>query len=639
MKKHTIIGSAGHIDHGKTAVIKALTGIDTDRLKEEKERGITIDLGFAYWKDDVTIIDVPGHEKFIRNMVAGVSTVDLFLLVIAADDGIMPQTIEHLDILSFFNVRKGLVVLNKIDLVDAEWLDLIREEIKELLNKNNFENIPVIELSAVKNQNVELLKSTLENLINDLEETSDNKPFRLLVDRSFSVKGFGTVVTGTVLSGSLAAGQDVQIYPSERKIKVRGIQEHIKTVESVRKGDRAAINLQGINKDEVIRGDVIAESETMMAVSEFTGIIKTVSELPLKVHNRGRIRIHAGTAERIGRMIWFEDDKVLAAQKTYHVRIKLEESLSCAPGDAFLIRLHSPLITLAGGKVIEINPLKIKQKKENWINYIEELAEEDLGRQVELILAHSGLHLLSTDHICKKTFNKPEIIQQILDKLESRKKIRAVQSKGKKVYLHTSSFNQLTESIPEFLKTYHQKNPVKPGINIQELSGGMELNWLSPEVIHEAIKKLVNSEVVIKSRDSIALADFKMQISKDVEVLKSEVLDLMLNCRFSTPSPAEISEQLQITAGELHPVLKMLEKENLLMQIAPKVYIHTQNFRELCDFLNNYFESNPDMPVNALKEYIQTSRKFAIPLFEFLDGEGYTIRKGDIRIKGKMLEN
>ena len=283
MKKHTIIGTAGHIDHGKTALIRALTGIDADRLKEEKERGITIDIGFAYWRDDVTIIDVPGHEKFIRNMVAGVSTIDFFLLVIAADDGIMPQTIEHLDILQFFHVNDGIVVINKIDLVESDWLDLVSEEVSELMNRYGLGHLPVFKVSAVNGTNIESLKSAMEAKVSSLEEKHIKQPFRLLVDRSFSIKGFGTVVTGTVLSGLLHKGDEVDQLPQERRLKVRGIQTHITDITEVSSGYRAAINLQGIDKTDIQRGDVICRPGSMRSCTTFTGQMRTIAELPVRV--------------------------------------------------------------------------------------------------------------------------------------------------------------------------------------------------------------------------------------------------------------------------------------------------------------------------------------------------------------------
>jgi len=399
MKKHTIIGTAGHIDHGKTALIKALTGIDTDRLKEEKERGITIDIGFAYWKENVTIIDVPGHEKFIRNMVAGVSTIDFFILVIAADDGIMPQTIEHLDILKFFNIKDGIVVINKIDLVDEEWLALITDEIENLLKQYDLNTLPIIQVSSIKGIGIDKFKVIVEEKIENHDKSVVSRPFRLLVDRSFSVKGFGAVVTGTVLSGELNTGEDIQILPSGFETKVRGLQEHTASIKSVQVGDRAAVNLQNIPKEGVGRGDVLVKPNTLSAISEFTGYMKTVSKLPIKIKNYCRIRVHIGTSERLGKLIWFDETPNLEPDKYYHVRIQLDSPVATARNDAFLVRLHSPLITLAGGKILEINPPKLKKSDSLWQQYFDEIKSDDLFKITELIIKNKKLQPASLQNI------------------------------------------------------------------------------------------------------------------------------------------------------------------------------------------------------------------------------------------------
>ena len=377
MKKHTIIGTAGHIDHGKTAVIRALTGIDADRLKEEKERGITIDIGFAYWKNDVTILDVPGHEKFIRNMVAGVSTIDLFLLVIAADDGIMPQTVEHLDILNFFNIRDGIVILNKIDLVDEEWLSLVEEDIHALLKKYDLDTISIVNVSALTNKNIDTLRELIERKIEEQTEIISTQPFRLFVDRSFTIKGFGTVVTGTMLSGILKKSEDIKVLPQGITKRVRGLQVHGKETDMVKTGDRAAINLQGISKVQISRGDALVKDNTLPGSSEFIGSLRTVSNIQPRINNRSKVRVYVGTAERIGQLIWFENNKYLEKGSDYHVRVKLDTPLAIARNDAFLIRLHSPLVTLAGGRVVEINPPKIQHKSTEWKRYFEIMASSE----------------------------------------------------------------------------------------------------------------------------------------------------------------------------------------------------------------------------------------------------------------------
>ncbi len=638
MKQHTIIGTAGHIDHGKTALIKALTGIDADRLKEEKDRGITIDLGFAYWRDDVTIIDVPGHEKFIRNMVAGVSTIDFFMLVIAADDGIMPQTIEHLDILNFFNINNGIVVINKSDLVDQEWLDLIREEVRDLLDRYGLTGLPIIPCSAHTGSNIDLLKENIEQEISRIEENTSSRPFRLLVDRSFSIKGFGTVVTGTVLSGILHKGDEITLMPAQRPVKVRGIQTHTSDVDQVAPGFRAAVNLQGIGKEEIIRGDVICQNNTMMPVIEFTGIIKTVSKIPLaKILNHSRIHAYVGTAECPGELIWYDKSGYLRENREYHVRIKLSRPLTATRSDAFLIRLHSPVVTLAGGKILEVNPPKIRHKEEEWVSYFKNMSAADLTEVTAAFILQSDLSAVSLSLLQKKIFIDIAAISGIIADLIKRKKIRSFKIKGEDFFVHEKSFSNLLEDIIEFLSGYHQKMAHRPGINQAELVNAMDKTWVLSEITEAALQKLLNSDQIRIEQNLIAKSGFKIQMSKDADEIRSAVLSRLEESAFAPPTPTELADELEISQDEIRTLIAMLSKGKQVIFIQNQFYLHQKNWQRLIDHLKNYFSDQPEMPVSALKEFIQTTRKFAIPLFEYLDSEGYTERSGDVRKKGYRL--
>jgi selenocysteine-specific elongation factor len=637
MKKHTIIGTAGHIDHGKTALIKALTGIETDRLKEEKERGITIDIGFAYWKNDVTIIDVPGHEKFIRNMVAGVSTIDFFILVIAADDGIMPQTIEHLDILKFFNISDGIIVINKIDVVDDEWLDLIQEEIKTLLTKYEFHNLPIIQVSSIKGTNIDKFKVLLEDKIKNYDKSVVPRPFRLLVDRSFSVKGFGVVVTGTVLSGALSVGSEVQILPSGFKTKVRGLQEHTSSVADVQVGDRAAVNLQNIPKDGIVRGDVLINPDTLSAITEFTGIIRSVSNLLVKVKNRSRVRIHIGTSERIGTLLWYEQQNIMESEKYYHVYIKLTSEVAAARNDAFLIRLHSPLLTLAGGKILEINPPKIKKSSSDWQNYFEIIMSDDLIQIIETIIKNEKLKPVSIHFLQNKLFEELEAIIPPLNTLINKKKLKTLSLKGHEQYIHIEIFNAFIEEIVQLVKNYHIKHPHKPGTNLQEIIGGFKNRKIRPEVYESALKKLVNSEELLLNQNIYSVRDFRIQVSKDTDTAILELVSNLKESKYETDTPDDIAQKMNISKNEIYSLIKILSNQGEIIQINSNFYLHKDNWNNLLNFLRNHFKLHPEIDVSVLKEFVKTSRKYVIPLFEFLDSKDITRRIGDKRQKGNSL--
>jgi len=637
MKKHTIIGTAGHIDHGKTAIIRALTGIDADRLKEEKERGITIDIGFAYWKDNVTILDVPGHEKFIRNMVAGVSTIDFFLLIIAADDGIMPQTIEHLDILNFFNIRDGIVILNKIDLVDDEWLSLVDDDVNNLLKKYHLENLPVVKVSAVTNNNIDNLRDIIEQKIEDQSETESTQPFRLLVDRSFTIKGFGTVVTGTVLSGTLRKGEDIEILPQEIKKKVRGLQAHGNDTELVSLGDRAAVNLQAISKLEITRGDVLIRDNTLSNTVEFIGTMRTVSNFNVKIGNRSKIRVYVGTAERLGQLIWFESKKVLEEECEYHVRIKLDAPLAVARNDAFLIRLHSPVVTLAGGRVIEINPPKIQHQRDEWIPYFETMASNDYNKIINTIITKRNLDPVSGVFLQKKLFEQDKIIKEAIENLIKQKKIRTIKLKGLDHYVSETSFGQLVDNIEQSNSDFHKKHPHLPGLNHQELFTGSGYSWVQPDIFDAAIKKLLNSKILKLDQNYYSLNSFSIQVSRDIDVAQNEILKLFRESKYSPATISEIAQKIDMPQNEVQSIINILVKNQKLINISRDIFIEMTIWEELLSFLRNYFEHQKEMPVASLKEFINTTRKYAIPIFEYLDSEGHTLRAGDVRKKGHKL--
>jgi selenocysteine-specific elongation factor len=637
MKNHTIIGTAGHIDHGKTAVIRALTGIDADRLKEEKERGITIDIGFAYWKDSVTILDVPGHEKFIRNMVAGVSTIDFFLLIIAADDGIMPQTIEHLDILNFFNIRDGIVILNKTDLVDDEWLSLVEDDVHNLLQKYNLSDLPIIKVSAITDKNIDLLRQQIEQKISEQTESDSTQPFRLLVDRSFVIKGFGTVVTGSVLSGTLSKGETIEILPHHFQKKVRGLEAHGHESDSVSAGDRAAVNLQAISKVEISRGDVLTKVDTLSHCTEFIGTLRTVSKIPIKITNRSKVRIYAGTAERIGQLIWFENDKTLNEESEYHVRVKLDSPLAAARNDAFLIRLHSPLITLAGGRIVEIDPPKIRHTKEAWTAYFEIMGSADYEQIIQKIIEERKLEATSTLFLQKKMFEIEPIINSTIENLIRQKKIRSLKLKGIDHYISSSSFETLVKDIEVYLSNFHKANTHLPGLNHQELFSGSGYSWLQVEIFDAALKKLVNSKIIKLEKNYYSISSFKIQVSRDIDLVQTEILKILKETRFAPSKPEEIAAKIELPQDEVRSIFNILVKNRHLIAINRDIFIELSVWQELMAYLKDFFANQSEMPVVSLKEFINTTRKYAIPIFEYLDSQGYTIREGDVRKKGHNL--
>ena len=391
--KQIILGTAGHIDHGKTSLVKAMTGIDTDRLKEEKERGITIELGFAYMDlpngQRLGIIDVPGHERFIKNMVAGASTIDLVALIIAADEGVMPQTREHLDICTLLGIKKGLVALTKIDLVEEDWLDLVQEDIKEFLKGTFLEGAPILPVSSVTGQGISELTAVLERLSGEVEERSSAGIFRLPVDRVFTMRGFGTVITGTTMSGSLSVGEQVYIYPQEIQAKVRGIQVHNQDTEQVRAGLRTAINLQGIEKATVNRGDVVASPLSLYPTRLLDIQVRLLKSIPRPLKNRSQIRFHSGTNEILGRVILLESEEIKPGESQF-CQIRFGEPVALLPGDLAVIRSYSPVQTIGGAEVLNVKPGKHKRFNPEVIHQLQVLQSGSDSEKVALQVLQSG---------------------------------------------------------------------------------------------------------------------------------------------------------------------------------------------------------------------------------------------------------
>ncbi len=635
MKKHTIIGMAGNIDHGKTALIKALTGIETDRLKEEQERGITIDIGFAYWQDDITIIDVPGHEKFVRNMVAGVSTVDIFLMVIAADDGIMPQTREHLDILKFFGVKNGVVALNKADLVDDEWLNLVKEDIDNLLINNGFENIPIIPVSAVTGEGVEQLEEKIKTVIEKIHKPQNDRPFRLNIDRSFLAKGFGVVITGTVLSSGVETGATLQALPSFKECKVRGVQVHQRSTASAITGQRAAINLVGIEKPELGRGVVLVQPDSLDICRELLAEIYTTENLPYRIKGHQKVRVHLGTAEHLAKIAWFEEEPALQNKQVYHIRIRFETEAVAAPQDPVLIRSFSPVTTIAGGRVLEINPPRIGKEKADWLSYFQSLASNDLDTVIRLIFTHAGYRSFTVQEICRKLFQNEEQVKEILNKLVKQKVLTAFEYKDAQHFISNKKIEEMLQIVHDKIRTILGQDTVKRGLNFRELSNALRSYRLSEAFLYRVLVYGINRGVLFKDNEYYAHKD--MSGSGKMEQLQKEIEYIYLQSRFTPPDLDTLAHQLKESSKDIKTITLDLSKRDILYSIGGRYYLHNRVLQELFRFLRNHFAGQEVIDIATIKAFVNSTRKFVIPLLEFLDNKGYTIRQGDKRIKGSNL--
>jgi selenocysteine-specific elongation factor len=635
MNQHTIIGMAGHIDHGKTALIKALTGIQTDQHKEEQERGITIDIGFAYWKDNVTIIDVPGHEKFIRNMVAGVNALDLFLLVIAADDGIMPQTIEHLEILKFFGANQGVVALNKIDLIDEEWQLLIQDEVKSFLEDHGYINIPIIPVSAVNAEGIDALEKILLEKISNLKKTVYLRPFRLNIDRSFTIKGFGSVVTGTVLSSQVKPGDTLTLLPKNFPVKVRGTQVHQSNTQYAFAGQRAAINIANVEKDKMPRGTVLVEENSLLPCRTFLAEIKTVVNLQYKLKKHSKVRIHIGTQELLGKIYWFDDIPSLNENALYRMHIKIDEPGIAAPGDAVLIRSFSPVTTVAGGKVLYIDPPGIRQIESNWKEIFGNVSNNDLLKKVKQIFEFQGYKSQTIKAIRLKLFETESVVIDVLDRLIKQKYLTKFTYKNETHYVSYASMDMGIKIIKSEIEKVHEKNKLKCGHNFQQLLNIFKTYGFNEPFLERTLERAVKSgNIMLKG------SEYNTQTASEndeMNKIRQKIIELYKQSRYAAPDLNEIAHQLNLEIKTMKKLMISLTQTEELKSIGGKFYIHREVLNELLEFIKHHFRESSELDVAVLRDFTGCSRKYIIPIFEYLDANKFTERQGDVRVAGSNL--
>ena len=608
-----VVGTAGHIDHGKTALVKALTGTDTDRLAEEKARGMTIDLGFAYLDQSITIIDVPGHEKFIRNMVAGVSTIHIALLVIAADDGIMPQTKEHLHILKLLGVKQGIIALTNTDLADDhDWIDLVELEIQDLVADTFLKDAPIVRTSIETGEGTETLKQTILTQSKNIETELDRGFFHLPVDRVFSKKGFGSVVTGTVLSGKTKIGSDLEIIPGNEKAKVRGIQTHGTETSSVKMGDRAAINLAGTDLNELYRGTVIADPYWVNSTEKLIAHVTLIEDTRWKLKNRQRVHLHLGTAEVVARAVMQDP---LEAGQSGNALFYLEKPIAALMDERFIIRSLSPMETIGGCVVLDSNPIPIRKELKLWTASLQESPSERFKQFVSQYwkspksLGNWARHFQTTESQVKNWIKSEEI-------------------KNEKGFLFTSEKrDESMEYIREVLTQFHKENPYKKSLSQDRLKDATHFstNWLS-YILDYMGDELINVEggFALKSH-SVVLSDSDASLAKILEDSVKQAGYAILNAKELS------SENPKITLE----ILYILKGEGKIIEVGRGLWIHGDVLDKLKDDLCLFFTANPQLNVSDFKTITNTTRKSAIPLLEYCDKHGLTERVGNSRIKGE----
>ncbi|AAM25058.1 MAG: Selenocysteine-specific translation elongation factor [Caldanaerobacter subterraneus] len=625
--KNIIIGTAGHIDHGKTTLIKALTGKDTDRLKEEKLRGITTDLGFAYFDLPsgirAGIIDVPGHEKFIKNMLAGAHGIDIVMLVIAADEGVMPQTKEHVDILSFLDIKAGIIVLTKCDLVEKDWLLIVEEDVRENLKGTFLENAPIVHVSSVTGEGLDILVNTLDELAQKVKERSSEGIFRLPVDRVFSIAGFGTVVTGTLISGKIKVGDKVMIYPKMIESRVRNLQVHERNVECAFAGQRTAINLANVKVEEIERGDVIAPPEAIIPSTMIDVKLSLLKEAKT-LKNRERIRFYTGASEVIGRAVLLDRDELHGGESCY-AQIYLEDCVSVLRKDKFVIRTYSPMLTIGGGIILDPNPEKHKRFD---IEVIETLSNiEKLGDKFVIEkLVYESLLPLSEEEIKRKA-NVVDIGKFSL------KNLIKLKLEEKDYFYHREKYEEMCLRTKEILEDFHRKNPLKEGISKEELKNKLFGDIKSK--LCDFIFELMEKEEIIKIKNQlVALKDFKVVLNEEQEKLKERIIKIYRDSKFEPPKLSELEGY-----PEIIPMVEYLVNIGELVKLDEEIFLSKDNYEEAQNVLINYLKENKEITLAVYRDLLNTSRKYAMAILEYFDSIKLTKRIGDVRVLAREIKN
>jgi len=627
---HVVVGTAGHIDHGKTSLVKALTGTDTDRLPEEKARGITIDLGFAFLEEPggltIEIVDVPGHERFVKNMLAGVGGIDLAMLVIAADEGVMPQTREHLAICSLLKIKAGLIALTKADLVEADWLELVREDVAGAVRGTFLEGAPIVPVSSKTGQGLDELRAALRALAAAVPQRATDELPRLPIDRVFTVKGFGTVVTGTLTAGALATDDRVEVYPKRAEAKIRGLQAHGHPVTSARAGQRTAINLQGLERAAIARGDVVGRPGTLVASTLVDGTLELLADAPRAVKTRTRVRFHVGTSEIMARALLL-DRPELAPGETGFVRFRLEAPLVARPGDRFVVRSYSPIVTIGGGTLLDVDPPRFKRKGPALVTHLEALQTGSPEVVLEEHIRHVGSGGVRLTTLSGRVPFGPERLRVLLEALRASGRVVSI---DRDWFIHPDSFARLRGLVVDELSAFHRAHPLTPGMSREELrgrAGGAD------ERVFAFLMSSLDAEGVAKTeRDKARLASHEVRLSPEQQRVVDTLEGEFSRAEAAPPSPEEALGRAGVGGDEEHELFQVLVQSGKLVRVKESLFFHARALDSIQTKLVALLRERKEIGPSDIKDLLGISRKYAIPLLEFFDQRRVTARVGERRI-------
>lgn len=633
--KRIIIGTAGHIDHGKTALVKAMTGVDTDRLKEEKKRGISIELGFAPLNlpngQQAAIVDVPGHERFIRQMLAGASGMDLVLLIIAADEGIMPQTREHLDIIQLLGIERGVIVITKKDLVDEEWLMLVEEDITQYVADTPAAAWPVMGVSAVTGENIAGLLDLIVRSVEDIREKPAAGQARMPIDRVFTMTGFGTVVTGTLWSGGIRLNDILEVMPQGKTARVRTLQVHNHKVEQALAGQRVAVNLQGVEVSDVHRGNVLATAGSLTPTYRVNASLSLLSSSPRSLKNWARVRFHLGTDEVMGRIVLLEQDELHPKERGY-VQIVLEKPIVAVKGDRYVLRFYSPVVTVGGGAVIDPNPPKQKRFNEA---VLQQIAIQEEGTPEEILLQEmekDPAHIFRTDELASVTGLEMEQVQAILaDLIESEQVVRLL-AENQPVFISTAGYEQKRDGVIQALADYHRRYPLRKGMPREEIRSRLFKDF-PPKQFQALMESWQEAGEINADAQYTRLAGRDSTLEPNVQAVVDDVFGRMNQDKLSPPVLKEIIEAAARPDTEMNEIIGYLEEAGRIIKVSDGMYFTSEAIAEAKAKLDAHFDGHKELSLAEARDLWQNSRKYALPLMEYFDRIKYTRRMGDNRVR------
>lgn len=618
MKSNYIIGTAGHIDHGKTTLIKALTGKETDKLKEEKERGISINLGFTYMDlksgDRAGIIDVPGHENFIKNMMAGVVGIDIILLVVAADDGVMPQTIEHAQILHYMGVDNAIIVITKKNLVDEDDLELVKEDIKISFEDTLLEDAPIIAVDSVSGENIDKLKDLIEEKIYASEKREDDKSMRMNIDRSFTLKGIGTIITGTLTEGKIYKDREYMIYPKEVIVKVRSIENHDKPIDIAHKGQRIALNLTNISSNEIQRGDIIAEKNSLIKVKNVQTLLNLSKFEDVELRHWSRVRFFHGTKEILARAVPL-DRKEIKSKDTALCEFRLEEEIYVKRGDKFVIRSYSPIMTIGGGEIIDTNE---ENHTINSTSYVSYLKNKENYSEIDEILDYL-VEFRNFDQIFSHMGIEDKILKDYLEKIEENNEIDKIGD----MYISRKSLNSWANDLENFLRTYHENHPLEEGIPREELRQKVKIN-LDSKNFEIMLKNKVITKKIMLQKGLVKNKSFAISLDQD----QKKIDEIMKKIKDNEPKI--LKETDIIDKKEDREILTYLCKKDL--RKIDEFYLRKEYLDKLIEMAKTFMEKNGKMQVSEFRDLSELSRKQAVAVLEYMDKKNISKRIDDYRV-------